>query len=350
MLGGRRGGQPDLLDDIAADAGPAAQQRADDLHARRMRQRLCDAGNLREVVRVGRRVSRPAGRQGGHPEHPFAVRRTTNRAVRDATQRLSDGRGQAFAGETPGGRDARPVCGEPARGPAWIVRPARRQTSIIIGFSRFARMASRNCAPSAPSITRWSTDSVTDMTVAIADRAVCHHRLLDACPDRQDRGVRRVDDGVEVVDAEHAQVRDGEAAALVLLRLQLALAGARGEVLHFGGDLRQPLGVRVLDDRGQQPALDGHRDGHVGRLELQHAVAGPDGVRALDAHQRHGAGLDDEVVDRQLDARGAELLVQRLAQRPAACRAGCRGAGRNAGSSAWPGSAGSRWSCACRPA
>ena len=40
----------------------------------------------------------------------------------------------------------------------------------------------------------------------------------------------RVDHRVEVVDAEHAEVRDREAAALVFLRRKLAVAGAGGEI------------------------------------------------------------------------------------------------------------------------
>ena len=45
-----------------------------------------------------------------------------------------------------------------------------------------------------------------------------HHLLLGAAHG-QDAGLGRVDDGGELVDAEHAQVGDGEAAALELLGL-----------------------------------------------------------------------------------------------------------------------------------
>ena len=81
--------------------------------------------------------------------------------------------------------------------------------------------------------------------MAIASCAVLHHRPLLAGADRQDRGLRRVDDGLEVPHAEHAEVGDREAAALELLRLQLAGAARAAEVLHLVADRRPgPSGRR----------------------------------------------------------------------------------------------------------
>src|ERR1700730_4367443 len=48
-------------------------------------------------------------------------------------------------------------------------------------------------------------------------RAVLDDRTLFAGADRQDGAVRRIDDGGEFLDAEHAEVRDREGAALELL-------------------------------------------------------------------------------------------------------------------------------------
>ena len=75
------------------------------------------------------------------------------------------------------------------------------------------------------------------ITVATASAPFLTTGALLAGADRQDAALRRVDDRGELLDAEHAEVGDREGAALELLELQLAGAGARGEVLHLGGDL-----------------------------------------------------------------------------------------------------------------
>ena len=104
------------------------------------------------------------------------------------------------------------------------------------------------------------------ITVATASCAVAHDRALLAGADRQDAAMRRVDDRGELADAVHAEVRDRERAALELLELQLAGAGALGEVLGLGGDLRQPLLVGALDDRRDQPVIERHRDRDIDPL------------------------------------------------------------------------------------
>ena len=75
------------------------------------------------------------------------------------------------------------------------------------------------------------------ITVATASCAVLDDRALLAGADREDAALRRVDDRGELADAVHAEIGDRERAALELLELQLAGAGARGEVLGLGGDL-----------------------------------------------------------------------------------------------------------------
>src|SRR4029453_11141297 len=53
------------------------------------------------------------------------------------------------------------------------------------------------------------------------DLATAYHRALLAGADGQDRRLRRVDHGGEVVDAVHAEVRHRRGAALIFFRLQL---------------------------------------------------------------------------------------------------------------------------------
>src|SRR3546814_5601269 len=79
MLGGGRCGETDLLDDVAADAGAAAQQRLHDLHPRGVCQRL---GKGCELVVVGRRArgrgsSRSLRRRFDSHEMPL-IRYSTN--------------------------------------------------------------------------------------------------------------------------------------------------------------------------------------------------------------------------------------------------------------------------------
>src|ERR1700761_6392739 len=68
------------------------------------------------------------------------------------------------------------------------------------------------------------------------DLVADHHSALLACAHCHDRGMRRVDHGGEILDAEHAEIGDREGAALELLRLQLLGAGALGQRLHLVGD------------------------------------------------------------------------------------------------------------------
>src|SRR5215510_9137338 len=64
---------------------------------------------------------------------------------------------------------------------------------------------------------------------------------LLAAADGEDRGLRRVNDGVEAVDAVHAEIGDRGRAALILVRREPLRAGAGGEIAHLVRDLRQAL-------------------------------------------------------------------------------------------------------------
>ena len=62
----------------------------------------------------------------------------------------------------------------------------------------------------------------------------------------EDRGLRRIEDGDELLDAVHAEVRDRERAALEVLAAELAVAGAPTTSARARGDLGDgvPLGSR----------------------------------------------------------------------------------------------------------
>ena len=119
------------------------------------------------------------------------------------------------------------------------------------------------------------------------------------------------------LDAEHAEIGDREAAALELLGLQLAVLGARGEVLHLGGDLRQALDVGVADDRRDQAAGRWRRRPRC-RPRRTWIVSSSvhEALAAGTLRSAMAAGLDDEVVDRELWCpRFSRHGVDRLARR-----------------------------------
>jgi hypothetical protein len=89
----------------------------------------------------------------------------------------------------------------------------------------------------APSIARWSHVRV----IAISGRATnwpssTTGLLLDRA-DCEDRGLRRIEDRGEDLDAVHPEVRDRERAALEILLGELALARALDELLALRRDL-----------------------------------------------------------------------------------------------------------------
>ncbi len=121
--------------------------------------------------------------------------------------------------------------------------------SMVTGFSRNLRNSASHCAPTAPSTTRWSQLSVTDIMLATsnlqknpkrnlhqicfcflnAECSTCYsiivmtltlsiisrHQPFLWASDGEDTGLRRVDYRWEVLDAEHPQIRDCERPSLV---------------------------------------------------------------------------------------------------------------------------------------
>ena len=116
--------------------------------------------------------------------------------------------------------------------------PRRSHTAIITGCSISALKAASSLAPSAPSTTRWSQESVTVMIVAIS---ICRsvRRVVPRRRRPREGGLRRIDHCGEILDAIHAEIGDRLAPPRYSSRLQLARAGALGQFLHLVGDDRQ---------------------------------------------------------------------------------------------------------------
>src|SRR6266536_1871905 len=117
------------------------------------------------------------------------------------------------------------------------------------------------------------------------------------CPDREDRRLRRVEDGNEPLDAEHAEVRDREGAAVEIFLAELARARACDDVCPGCGQLGDRQALGLVDHGDDEAGVDRDRDADVGaRMELDR-VFGPQRVDRAVAHQRGGAGLGQDVRD-----------------------------------------------------
>ena len=144
-----------------------------------------------------------------------------------------------------------------------------------------------------------------------AKAAVLHHPgPLFARADRHDHALRRVDDGLKVLDAHHPHVRQAGGAALIFGRLQLAFLGLGGERAHVGGNLRDALAGGVLNDRGDQAARNADRHADVGAAKLAQSIPGKGDIARRHLHQSHTQRLDQQIVDRQLHPAPRQRRVQ----------------------------------------
>src|SRR5215467_12908934 len=94
--------------------------------------------------------------------------------------------------------------------------------------------------------------------------AVADHGALNAGADAKNRGMGRVDDGGEFLDAIHAEIGDRRRAALIFLRLEPARPGAGGVILHLCGDCNQRFGLGLADHRRDQTTGDCDCDSDIG--------------------------------------------------------------------------------------
>lgn len=135
------------------------------------------------------------------------------------------------------------------------------------------------------------------------------HRHLPCRAHRQDARLRRVDHRREALHrGVHAHVADRERPALVLLRLEFPVAGARAQVFDGGGDAFQAEGVDVADDGRHEPDGGGDGDGDVDGVVLPDddlvVDLAPGGVDGGDLGAGDGAGFDEEVIEAELVGAG----------------------------------------------
>ena len=220
-------------------------------------------------------------------------------------------------------------------------------SSIEAGSSMNCLKACRKRAPVAPSITRWSQDMVTVITVATSILPSTTTARFSPAPTARIAACGGLMTAVKSLIAEHAEIGDREAAAFEFLRLQLLGAGAFGERFHFVGDDGEALFFGAEDDRRDEAEIERDGDADIGMLVAQDRGVGPARIDFRHAHQRERAGLHDEIVDGELVSRFPSARFRSAARAsPADCRCGNRSSDRNAGSASWPRSAGARWTCA----
>ena len=171
---------------------------------------------------------------------------------------------------------------------------------------------------------------------------------------RQNTRLRWIDDGRERLHPEHAQIRDGEGAALlvgmcglsfvvcrsvrwiacykeyknhqnytttpsylVLMGCEFVVTSAPGQILDGVGDGSQAERVRTLDDGRDQASGCGHGHTNVGGVEASDRLAAhiPATIHLRYVLQRQRGRLDDEIIHRQLVLLLLlRLFVQRLSE------------------------------------
>jgi hypothetical protein len=112
-----------------------------------------------------------------------------------------------------------------------------------------------------------------------------HHALCDASH-RQNRSLRRIDDGAELVNTKHTQVADGEGATLKFIHPQLASLRPRHQIGAGHCNLFQPQAVSILDHRHEQSIFDRHRQPNMHTFVGNNAPIDPRGIDTRMGAQR----------------------------------------------------------------
>src|SRR5437660_5198906 len=80
------------------------------------------------------------------------------------------------------------------------------------------------------------------------------------CADSQNSGFRRIDDGGEALDIEHAEIAHREGTSAQLFWSQLASAGCFGKALCFSCNLQDTTLVRMTHNGNDQTLFEGDGD------------------------------------------------------------------------------------------
>mmetsp|Transcript_5257 Transcript_5257/g.10885 ORF Transcript_5257/g.10885 Transcript_5257/m.10885 type:complete len:227 (+) Transcript_5257:946-1626(+) len=140
--------------------------------------------------------------------------------------------------------------------------------------------------------------------------------LLATATHSHNGGVRRANDGSEVINAKHTEVGHSKGATLELLELELVAASAASEVFHVSRDLHDTLLVGVLDDRCNETSGCSNGNCNVyGRVLHNRSVRLHAAVDGGHITKSKRGCLEDHVVDRRCRSKGSLELLAHLKNR-----------------------------------
>ena len=133
------------------------------------------------------------------------------------------------------------------------------------------------------SATAPSHDAVIEAQRQVAhwagdDGAIAHDGSLLHCSDSKNGDLRLIDDGCAGQAAAGPEVRDGEGAALHLVRLQLSATGASCKVFNYLRKVWQAAPLRMANDRHDQALVQCDGQADVASVMQKNAVRAPFGV------------------------------------------------------------------------
>src|SRR4029078_6515807 len=89
------------------------------------------------------------------------------------------------------------------------------------------------------------------------------------------------------------------------------MARTLGKIAHLRGDRGERFGLGIANYRRDQPALERDRHTDVGMLKTENTVARPYRMGGRNTLERGRPGLDDEIIERELEGRLAVLVLWR---------------------------------------
>ena len=138
---------------------------------------------------------------------------------------------------------------------------------------------------------------------------VANHGLFQGAGDGENGAFAGVDDGAEVLDVQHAHVRDRERAAGHFVRRQFAGARLVGELLGGGANFRHRQLAGIANHRHHQTAFDGDGEAEIHLTVPACGLAIGAAVHTGEFQQAKHDGLRDEIRDRVRRTGGFELVA-----------------------------------------
>ena len=189
--------------------------------------------------------------------------------------------------------------------------------SASAGCSTSATSVRRNSAPSAPSIARWSHVSISCMTGAMSISPSTTTGVVLHRADGEDRHLRRVEHGDELLDPVHAEVGDREGPALEILQRQLAVARTARRGRRATRAISWIVSRSAFGDHGDDQAVAGAATAIPTLAAAERWISSPVNV-AFTAGWRVSAtatSFVEDVVHRRLHVTLGEALDEPLPQR-----------------------------------